>query len=253
VAGSRRLAEQALEASRETGRKDLMSSAANGLASSYLWDVDLDRAEELALEAGRLAEESGGIVPRGDSLNILANVAELRGDYDEAVELNEAAIALFSEAGAALDQGRGLNHLSELLITLGEDAKAEGLAREAIRILKPLGDRGYLCESQRILAEILVRQGKIEEAEHYALEAIQTVGANDVTSLATTRMALGLVRVAQGRDEEGEELLRDAVARALDSSPGWIRATTTRHLAEFLRARGRSDEAARLDTRIAAR
>ena len=253
VAGSRRLAEQALEVSRETGRKDLMSSAANGLASSYLWDVDLDRAEELALEAGRLAEESGGIVPRGDSLNILANVAELRGDYDEAIELNEAAIALFSEAGAVLDQGRGLNHLSELLITLGDDAKAEGLAREAIRILKPLGDRGYLCESQRILAEILVRQGKIEEAEHYALEAIQTVGPNDVTSLATTRMALGLVRAAQGRDDQGEELLRDAVARALDSGPGWIRATTIRHLAEFLRARGRSDEAARLDTQMAAR
>jgi tetratricopeptide (TPR) repeat protein len=245
--GSRKYAEKALEAAREAGRKDLMSWATNGLASSYLWEMDLDRAEELALEAARLAEESRGIVPRGDSLNIRGDIAELRGDVDQAVELFESAIALYAEAGAVLDQGRTLNHLAELVMNQGDDDKAEELARQAIRMLSPLGDRGYLCESQRILAEILVRRDKVDEAERYALEAIQTVGPQDVTSLATTQMALGLVRAAQGRDEEAEALLREAVHRASSLAPEWITTATARRLSEFLRARGRSEEAAKLD------
>jgi ATP/maltotriose-dependent transcriptional regulator MalT len=116
-------------------------------------------------------------------------------------------------------------------------------------MLKPLGDRGYLCESQRILAEVLLGQGKVEEAERLALEAMQTVGPADVTSLATTRTALGLVRAAQGRDDEAEALLREAVERAADPTPGWIYRATVRALTRFLRARGRPDEAAEVEAR----
>jgi class 3 adenylate cyclase len=245
--GARRYAQQALEAARATGRKDLMSWAANGLASSYLWSFELERAEAQAVEAQRLAEESGGIVPRGQALQVLASVAERRGHSEEATRLYEDAIALFAGAGAVLDQGRTLNHLAELVMVHGDEERGEKLAREAIRMLEPLGDRGYLCESQRILAEILVHQGKIEEAERFALDAVETVGPHDVTSLATTRMAVGLVRAAQGRDEEAEALLREAVERASDSAPGWIYSLTVRHLAEFLETKGRHEEAAEFD------
>jgi tetratricopeptide (TPR) repeat protein len=247
--GSRRYAQEMLDASRETNRKDWMSWATNALSNTYLWEMELDRAEELGIEAGRLAEESGGIVPRGDSLNIRANIAELRGHADEAARLNERAIALYAEAGAVLDQGRSLNHLAELVMKQGDDDRAEQLAREAVRLLKPLGDRGYLCESQRILAQILVHKGKVDEAERFALEAVETVGPEDVTSLATTQMALGLVRAAQGRDDEAESLLRGAVDRAADA-PGWIRATTIGELVRFLRTRGRGEEAAELEARL---
>jgi class 3 adenylate cyclase/tetratricopeptide (TPR) repeat protein len=247
---SRRYAEQAFAVSRESGRKDLMSWAANGLAGSYLSRFELDRAEELATEALQLAEESGGIVPRGQALHVLANVAELRGDHDEAIQLYEQSIALFAEAGAALDHGRTLNHLAEVIMTRGDHDRAERLLREAIRMLKAIGDRGYLCESQRLLAELLARRGKVEEAERYALEAMQTVGSTDVTSLATSRMALGVVRAAQGRDGEAETLLREAIAVASDPAPGWIYQTTVRHLADFLRSRERVEEAAELEARI---
>jgi class 3 adenylate cyclase len=247
---SRRYAELALEAARAAGRKDLMSWAANGLASSYLWGFELDGAAELAAEARQLAEASGGIVPRGQALYILSHVARLRGNGDEAVQLSEQAVALFAEAGAVLDQAGSLNLLAELLMTRGDDDRGERVAREAVRMLKPLGDRGYLCETQRVLAEILVRQGKLEEAERYALEAMQTVGAEDVHSLVTTRMALGVVRAAQGRDEEAELLLREAVDRASDPAPGWSYPVAARRLVQFLEAHGRREEAAELETRI---
>ena len=111
---------------------------------------------------------------------------------------------------------------------------------------KPLGDRGYLCESQRVLAEALVHQGKLDEAERYALEAVETVGLQDALSIATTRMSLGLVRAAQGRDEEAETLLRDAVDRT-EGLPGWVRASVTDRLSQFLRERGRTEDAAELE------
>jgi tetratricopeptide (TPR) repeat protein len=248
--GARHYAGKALEAARATGRKNLMSWAANGLAVAFLWDGELDRTEELATEAVLLSEESGGIVPRGEALHSLATVAELRGDTDQAVELYERSIRLFAEAGAVLDHARSLNYLAELFINQQDDAKGAQLVREAIRMLTPLGDRGYLCESQRVLAEALVHQGKLEEAERYALAAVQTVGPQDASSIPGTKTTLGVVWAAQGRHHEAEVLLREAVDRASDLAPGWIYAASVKRLAEFLRARGRTDEAAELEAPI---
>jgi class 3 adenylate cyclase/tetratricopeptide (TPR) repeat protein len=250
--GSRRYGQHALDAARESGRKDLMSWAANALADSYLWEFELDRARVLATQALQLAEESGGIVPRGQALHVLGQAAELNGQHAEAMALYEQSIALFAEAGAALDHVRCLNHLSELIMAEGDDDRAERLVREAIRMLKPLGDRGYLCESQRLLAEILARKGKLDEAERYALEAIQIVGPADVLSLATTRTALGIVREAQGRDEEAETLFREAVQLAADRAPRWIYNAQARQLARFLEAHGRSEEAGEVERSIQA-
>jgi tetratricopeptide (TPR) repeat protein len=245
---SLRYAQEAFSAARRAGRKDLMSSAANSLASSYLWAFELDRAEAAAAEALRLAEETGGIVPRGQALGTFGQIEEFRGNTNEAIRLYETSIALFDEAGAVLDQGAKLNHAAELVMHGGDLQRAERLAREAIRLLKPLGDRGYLCESQRILAQILLRRGNVEEAERYALDAVETVGEHDVTSLATTKMALGLVRGAQGRDDEAERLLREA-ASASGSAPGWISTLTITPLKHFLESRGRHEEAAELEVR----
>jgi class 3 adenylate cyclase/tetratricopeptide (TPR) repeat protein len=245
--GSRRFAHQAFDTAESTGRHDLMAWAANGLASSYLAENDLHRAQELANKARRLAEESGATVPRGQALHVLGHVAELRGEVEDAVELYEQAIALFAETGAALDHARNLNFLGELVLRMGDPERGERLTREAIGMLKPLGDRGYLCESQRILAEALMRQGRTDEAERYALKAIETVGPQDVMSLATTRTALGVVRAAQGRDGEAERLLRHAVERAVEVAPVFVQALAIERLAEFLRTRGREDEAAELE------
>jgi len=245
-AKSLRYAQEAFSAARRAGRKDLMSSAANSVASSYLWAFELDRAQAAAGEALRLSEETGGIVPRGHALGTLGQVEEFRGNADEAIRMYETSIALFVEAGAVLDQGGKLNHVAELVMDGGDLHRAERLAREAIRLLKPLGDRGHLCESQRILAQILLKRGNIEEAERYALDGLETVGPHDITSLATTKMALGLVRAAQGRDAEAEELLREAVGISV-SAPAWVSTLTITHLKQFLESRDRHEEAAELE------
>jgi hypothetical protein len=67
--------------------------------------------------------------------------------------------------------------------------------------------------------------------------------------MSTTTMALGLVRVAQGLDDEAEALLREAYESIAASEHRMHQVETLESLIQFLRDRGREDEAAELDER----
>jgi tetratricopeptide (TPR) repeat protein len=163
-----------------------------------------------------------------------------------------AARELYAELGNTTNEAKMTMMVGRAAFALGDLDRAEKLLRDAVRQLKGIGDRGSLCEAQRALAMVLVQKGVIDEAERHALEARETVGPDDRVSDSTTRLALGLVRAAQRRDEVAEQLLREAVdgfalyeIRALEH---WA----LRYLAEFLRSRGRDDEAAVYEERRAA-
>ena len=99
---------------------------------------------------------------------------------------------------------------------------------------------------------MLVARGKIDEAERYALEARETVGPHDNLSRATTRMALGIVRAAQGRDEEAEQLLREAIEVLAGTDVRLIQRELVGALVKFLRDRGREAEAQEYEAELAA-
>ena len=242
---------KALEVAREIGRKDLEASASDELASSAIARLDLDRATRLNAEARELADESGNITVIGWTLVSQARIDSLRGRLDEAAAGLVQAEELFSESGDQWALARVNNHFGWVERRRGDLPAAERRFRDAIRILKPLEDRGTLCESQRGLAQVLVSLKKIDEAERYALEARETVGPHDTISRATTRMALGIVRAAQGLDEDAEALLREAVA-VVDGKPLLlIRRELVKALARFLRERGRIDEAEEYEAELA--
>jgi class 3 adenylate cyclase/tetratricopeptide (TPR) repeat protein len=242
---------KALEVAREIGRKDLEASAADDLASSAIARLDLDSASRLVTEALELAEESGNITALGWALVSQAKIDSLRGRLDEAAAGLDRAEELFSQSGNAWALARLSNYYGWVERRRGDLPAADRRFRDAIRILKPLEDRGTLCESQRGLAQILVGLKKIDEAERYALEARETVGPHDTISRATTRMALGIVRAAQGRDEEAETLLREAVAVVEGKDLLMIRRELVTALATFLRERGRVDEAEEYEAELA--
>jgi class 3 adenylate cyclase/tetratricopeptide (TPR) repeat protein len=242
---------KALEVAREIGRKDLEASAADELASIAIARLDLERATRLAGESLELAEESGNITVIGWALVSQARIDSLRGRLDEAAAGLARAEELFSESGNAWALARVHNHHGWVERRRGDLAASERRFRDAIRILKPLEDRGTLCESQRGLAQVLVQRGKIDEAERFALESRETVGPHDTVSRSTTRMALGLVRAAQGRDEEAEDLLREGVAVVEGTELHLIRRELLSALARFLRERNRIDEAEELEAEIA--
>jgi len=240
---------EALDLARASEHKGFESEAADELASVYLARLELDRAAPLIEQAILLAEESGSAEARGRALRFAGQLHLQRRELDDAEAALEAAREHLAEAGAAWSLGRTLNFAAWTARHKGDLAKAERLFRESIRILAPLEDRATLCETQRSLAELLLVQGRVDEAERFALAARETVGPHDISSLASTAMSLGLVRAAQGRDDEAEELLRQAYDTIAATELRVTKCDTLQALTQFLRDRGRDDEAAELDAR----
>jgi tetratricopeptide (TPR) repeat protein len=211
----------------------------------------LDEAEMLVRRALQLADESGSLVAKAQALQSLGRLYLSRDEAVEGERLLEESRTMYAEVSDTWMQGRVMNDLAWAAEKQGDDATAERRLREAIRLLKPLEDRGALCESQRALAEVLIRRNHIAEAERIALEAVETVGEHDLSSRATTTMALGLVRAAQGRDEEAEALLLEALEIIESSGFLALESWVLSRLEQFLRERERDDEAAVYRTRLA--
>ena len=152
-------------------------------------------------------------------------------------------LQLYTDIGNTAGVGATQIYLGRLYQVSGRDEKAETMLREAVRLLKRVGDLGHLCEAQRYLAQTLVVRGKVDEAERVALQALETVGPEDQLSIWTTRMALGIVRAAQGRDDEAEQLLQESVAGFVENGLRFAELQALGELVAFLRARGRLAEA----------
>ena len=238
-----------LELACAAGRKDLESIAVLTRADSFWALLDLEKARTHLEEARQLAEESGTINARARVFLSWAKIYLLQGDLEQAEEASAESVRLFQEAGAVWAVARSLNMAAWVSWASGDVGKAEKQFRESIRILKPIGDRATLCESQRGLAELLIERGRIEEAERFALDARETVGPLDATSRATTAGALAQVRAAQGRHEEAEELFQESLSTVADTDFRQIEYEVLEPFAQFMRERGRDDEAERLEER----
>lgn len=246
-----RMADEALEIAQRLDRKDLEAHALNELASSYRQRWQLDEAEQAIRRGLELAQESGSIVARAQALHSLGTLHLERRETELGEQSLEEARALFAEAGDSWMLGKTLNSLAWAAEQRGDDSVAARLLREAIRLLTPLEDRGALCESQRALAEVVIRLGRLEEAEQLALQAIETVGEHDLSSRATTAMSLALVRAAQGKDAEAEALLLESLGLLDGTGFRGIEVWVLGRLEQFLRERGRDEDADRYAERLA--
>jgi predicted ATPase/class 3 adenylate cyclase len=251
-AAFRDYAERAIAVAQELERKDLESLVTQALAQSYLLELDAEHAEPLVQRALDLAAAANSVVGRALAVESAGTLAWIRGDGDETVRAYEEARALYAEIGATSNEATVSLHLGQARFKRGELEAAERLLREAERVLKGLGDRAHLCEAQRMLAQLLVRTGRLEEAERLALESRESVGSEDRLSLSTTKLALGVVRAAQRRDEEAEQLMRSSLDELVAAGMRTGEQEALEELAAFLRERGRDPEAAPYEERLAA-
>jgi ATP/maltotriose-dependent transcriptional regulator MalT len=241
----------ALEAARMSGHDDFEAKAALELATIHVARMDIDRAEPLVERASELAQKSGSILTRAKVASTAGRLAVARSDDLEASRLFEQALELYTESGAADGIAHSAKELARVGWRLGDEAKAEKLLRESIRLLAPLEDRGVLCESQRLLAQLLLAKGRIDEAEKLAVAAIETVGPADRISNATTKVALAEVRAAQGMESEAEQLFAEALELVSQTEFRRMDLDVLPPYVEFLRARGRDEEAAEFEARLA--
>jgi class 3 adenylate cyclase/tetratricopeptide (TPR) repeat protein len=242
----------ALEIAREAGRADLESLALVELAAAHLARLELRKADEVLAAGAALAEASGSLSATAWAARVRGSILLRRGRFDEAAQEFRSARELFDEIGAASDAGR-TQQLEGVAVWQGGDPdRAEQLVREAVRVLLSLEERAKVIEAQRTLAELVLAKGHVEEAERWALSAVETVGMQDMMSRANVRMVLGLVRAAQGRDEEAELLLREAIDSLSETDYRNVEPEPLAAYAQFLRDRGRDDEAAVIEDRLEA-
>jgi class 3 adenylate cyclase/tetratricopeptide (TPR) repeat protein len=251
-AEAERIGHEALEFVRAAGRKDLEAITIQGVAQEAIIRLDVVEAESLVHQASEVAAASGSVRARAAALGTQAWLDEIQGRFEEAEQSYRELLQLYTDIGNVAGTGATQIYLGRLLQHSGRGESAEPMLREAVKTLKRIGDRGHLCEAQRFLAQTLVARGKVDEAERVALEAIETVGHEDQLSIWTTQMALGIVRAAQGRDEEAEELLRDSVDGFFENGLRFAELQALDELVKFLRTRGRVDEADAYEERAAA-
>jgi tetratricopeptide (TPR) repeat protein len=242
---------EALEIAREANRPDLESLALGELAAAHVARLELSRAESMLDAAAALAESSGSLSATAWVARIRGSIHLRRGRFDDAAREFHAARDLFDEIGAASEAGR-TQQLEGLAVWQGGDPdRAEQIVREAVRSLLALQERAKVIEAQRTLAELVLAKGHVEEAERWARSAVETVGMQDTMSRANVRMVLGLVRAAQGRDDEAELLLQDAIDSLAATDYRNSEPEPLAAYARFLHERGRDDEAAALEERLA--
>jgi tetratricopeptide (TPR) repeat protein len=133
----------------------------------------------------------------------------------------------------------------------GDLKRSEKLFREALRITTSRGDLGLVPDYQAALATTLADLGKVDEAERLALDARAHAVPEDTSCRIFATTALAAVRAAQTRDDEAQELYLAAIADAKESNYRVYELHPLEHLTAFLRARGRDEEAARYEARIA--
>ena len=209
---TRRHAEATADIARAMKRRDLESLALSSLARIANVEEAPEQARELVQRALELAEESGSREAFAFARSVVGGCADAAGDLDRAQSAYREALAAFQEIGAAGRVGWMQTMLATIDLRRGDVVAAEKLLRDAVSQLRTANEGGFLVEAERQLAETLVRAGKLAEAEQVAEHACRTVGRDDVWSRASTRHALGLVRAGQGRTDEAEALLREALA-----------------------------------------
>ena len=85
----------------------------------------------------------------------------------------------------------------------------------------------------------------------YAVKAVETVGAQDVSSQASTKKSLALVRAVQGRDDEAEALLHEAIDILERSEYRRYLSDPLEAIIEFLEERERVEEVEEFRQRLA--
>jgi tetratricopeptide (TPR) repeat protein len=246
-----RYMERAYAIGLDAKRKDLQTIAAQALAQTHIVRLELDEAELLLMRALELAGESGSVRARVGVTVAYAWFLVVKGELDAAETLLEEVRTTSSELGVEPAIVAALAKLGWIARRRGDEKRAEKLLREALHITASRGDRGLLPDLQATLGEVLADVGKVDEAERLALEAEATVSVDDIACRVAVAQALGAVRAAQARDREAEEYYLSAVSLARESEYKVLEIEPLERLVQFLRDRGRENDAIAYEVRLA--
>jgi class 3 adenylate cyclase/tetratricopeptide (TPR) repeat protein len=243
--------ERAYALAMDARRKDLQTIAAQILAQTHIVRLELDEAELLLTRALELAGESGSVRARLGATLSYGWFLGVKGELDAAETVFEEVRETAAELGIEPSVATALSRLGGLAWRRKDLKGAERFYREALRITVTRGDRGFLPDLQASLAEVLAATGKLEEAERLALEVERSERPDDLHFHITVAATMAAVRAAQHRDDEAESLYRSALERSREIGYAILELEVLERLVTFYESRGREDDAAACQARIA--
>ncbi len=200
--------------------------------------VDQVEQQRLLAEARELAAQGPSRLARARVERAYGASQFLGGSWDEAAAALSACVTTLEELGDFAEAYASEAFLGDMAFARGETHKALEHFDRALPFVKD--HAGYRPEMERRLARAHLELGDLEAAVRHAELAIQMVVPDDMFTLASTRTDLGMVREKQGRLDEAEALLREAIEiLARTEYNGWEQHMW---LAAFLLRQGRQDD-----------
>jgi tetratricopeptide (TPR) repeat protein len=218
-----------------------------GLAAAFR--LDIPAADRLAGEALTLAERAGSMRAFVAAHTAGARTRELQDRLEEAAEHGREWYRLADQAGERLDAVAACAFgLSPPLRLLGRLDEAWAATEEGLRIAAEMKVSAYEEALRWERIRLLLEWGRTNDASQ-ELDRLERLyeGANE-RELRLWDGVAALVRAAEGRDEEAEELWRRAIGPA---EPDWFVAETMLDFAGFLLDRGRKEDARPVLARLA--
>ncbi|HEU5213682.1 MAG TPA: AAA family ATPase [Gaiellaceae bacterium] len=192
----------------------------------------LDEAERQVGEAMRLAIETGSLRALEAAHAVLVFLRRAQDRLEEAVAHAQERVVVAEKLGEALWLFNALTvNLARTLIELGRLDEAWAALDRALDVDTSGGVRGGLVNALR--AQILVARGRLDEADA-ALTAVPWPDAY---------FELALLREAQGRSAEADEVWRRVLEEFAGTETRLERAEMIVGYARFLAGQGRHDEA----------
>ena len=174
----------------------------------------------------------------------LASLKSMRGDFETARALIARDKALTEELGRPLGAGRAAVPYGFLELLADDAVAAEAELRKGYRVLADVGEKNVLCNVAALLAEALYRQGKIKEAFRLTDVAKRAAAPADLFAQVYWRTPRAKVLAKQGRLDEAEQLVQEALAFAYRTDSLNTRGDARMDAAEVFRLDERPLEAA---------
>ncbi|MDQ2934520.1 MAG: tetratricopeptide repeat protein [Chloroflexota bacterium] len=250
VAAGRDLIEEAMQVLEAAGDATWLFEATFAGGYVGWWHGDLEASTSAWAKAAAVARQAGDPGREARALLELGNAEGMRGRVEELRPLIERSIDLAREAGrrvqvnaahrwaeyvtTCVSASDGIElmaaipsqaeevgdsdladaawwHLGLWRLHLGDSEGALAAAERSLAFTEGAAHGGRIPESEQLVALCLLARGDIAGAEQHASRAAEIVLPEDWATVASTHSALGRVREAQGRFEEAERLLAEAV------------------------------------------
>jgi class 3 adenylate cyclase/tetratricopeptide (TPR) repeat protein len=181
-----------------------------------------------------------------------AELEALTGRIDDARASIAEGVRKLEERGMQLS--RGAASMSEMDVELfaGDPQRAVEYGLAGYELLAAMGADSYNATVAAIIGWAYLDLGRDEEAESWSRKSQDLGTRDDVVNELLWQSVGGLAMARQGRIEEGERLVRAALALGRTTDATFVVGEIHERLAELLRLSGRDDEArAELEQAIA--